>query len=170
METFGHLYKPDDLSAYLTEAYSLERTRADLSNPAKAAWFVEVEVEHIAEVGHIAESSAHDVASGKSKKIVGYAQAGPCELPHSEVTPSCVELKRFYLLKGWQNAGLGSKLFEVVFVWLQSHGSDMWIGVWSENYGAQRFYGRYGFTKVGEYGFPVGDHVDKEFILRKKRA
>jgi ribosomal protein S18 acetylase RimI-like enzyme len=39
--------------------------------------------------------------------------------------------------------------------------------VWSENFGAQRFYGRYGFEKVGEYGFRVGNTVDHEFILKR---
>ena len=44
---------------------------------------------------------------------------------------------------------------------------DVWIGVWSENHGAQRFYARHGFEKVGEYGFTVGRTVDHEFILRR---
>jgi diamine N-acetyltransferase len=39
--------------------------------------------------------------------------------------------------------------------------------VWSENLGAQRFYGRYGFDKVGEYGFVVGKTIDREFILKR---
>jgi ribosomal protein S18 acetylase RimI-like enzyme len=39
--------------------------------------------------------------------------------------------------------------------------------VWSENFGAQRFYARYGFEKAGEYLFPVGDTHDLEFILRR---
>jgi ribosomal protein S18 acetylase RimI-like enzyme len=43
----------------------------------------------------------------------------------------------------------------------------LYIGVWSENFGAQRFYGRLGFTRIGKYGFPVGDHIDQEFILRR---
>ena len=52
--------------------------------------------------------------------------------------------------------------------WLQEDGPrDVWIGVWSENYGAQRFYERHGFEKVGEYGFAVGKTVDREFILRR---
>ncbi len=55
--------------------------------------------------------------------------------------------------------------------WLQSEGPrDVWIGVWSENHGAQRFYAREGFEKVGEYGFPVGGTVDREFILRRSGA
>jgi len=39
--------------------------------------------------------------------------------------------------------------------------------VWSENFGAQRFYARYGFEKVGTYEFPVGQTRDLEFILRR---
>ena len=52
--------------------------------------------------------------------------------------------------------------------WLLQDGPrDIWIGVWSENFGAQRFYERQGFAKVGEYGFHVGRTVDREFILRR---
>jgi ribosomal protein S18 acetylase RimI-like enzyme len=47
---------------------------------------------------------------------------------------------------------------------------DLWIGVWSENLGAQRFYARRGFQKVGEYGFHVGRTIDREFILRRRPA
>jgi ribosomal protein S18 acetylase RimI-like enzyme len=44
-----------------------------------------------------------------------------------------------------------------------------WLGVYSENPGAQRFYTRYGFMKVGEYEFPVGPLRDREFIFSRKR-
>ncbi len=144
-ETFAHLYAADDLAAFLADAYSLERTRADLADPAKASWLVE--------------------ADGKA---IGYATAGPCGLPHAEVTPACGELKRFYFYRAWQNGGLGRGLFDTVMAWLQKDGPrTTWIGVWSENHGAQRFYLREGFEKVGEYGFAVGRTVDREFILRR---
>jgi ribosomal protein S18 acetylase RimI-like enzyme len=52
--------------------------------------------------------------------------------------------------------------------WLERDGPrDLWIGVWSENVGAQRFYGRHGFVRVGDYGFQVGSVTDHEFILRR---
>lgn len=144
-DTFAHLYPPEDLAAFLAEAYGLERTKADLANPAKALWLVE--------------------ADGRA---VGYALAGPCDLPHPDVTPASGELKRFYLLKDWQGGGVGGRLFAEVMAWLERDGPrDIWIGVWSENFGAQRFYGRQGFSKVGEYGFRVGGTVDHEFILRR---
>ncbi|WP_374469068.1 N-acetyltransferase family protein [Phenylobacterium sp.] len=145
-DTFAHLYPPEDLETFLAEAYGLDQTRRNLTDTAKAAWLVE--------------------ADGQ---VVGYAEAGPCALPHPEVTAACGELKRFYLLKDWQNGGLGRRLFTEVIGWLQAEGPrDVWIGVWSENYGAQRFYGREGFEKVGEYGFEVGKTIDREFILRKR--
>lgn len=144
-ETFAHLYPPEDLASFLAEAYGVERTRADLKDPRKAAWLVE--------------------AGGE---VIGYAQVGPCALPHPEVTESCGELKRFYFRKAWQNRGLGGALFAAAMAWLEAHYRDLWIGVWSENYGAQRFYARHGFEKVGEYGFQVGKTVDHEFILRRR--
>lgn len=144
-ETFAHLYAADDLEAFLADAYGLERTRADLADPAKASWLVE--------------------ADGKA---IGYALAGPCGLPHEQVTPACGELKRIYFRKAHQGGGLGGVLFAQVMAWLLKDGPrDIWIGVWSENFGAQRFYERQGFAKVGEYGFAVGRTVDREFILRR---
>jgi ribosomal protein S18 acetylase RimI-like enzyme len=144
-ETFGHLYPAEDLAAFLAEAYGLEATRKNLADPRKAAWLVE--------------------AGGE---VIGYAEVGPCGLPHPEVTEACGELKRFYFLKSWQNRGLGGRLFDETMAWLLKDGPrDIWIGVWSENLGAQRFYVRQGFEKVGEYGFRVGATVDHEFILRR---
>jgi ribosomal protein S18 acetylase RimI-like enzyme len=147
-DTFAHLYPADDLRDFLASAYGPERTRQDLADPAKAAWLAE--------------------ADGRA---IGYAQAGPCGLPHPEVTAACGELKRFYFLRAWQNRGQGRRLFDAVMAWMQQAGPrDVWIGVWSQNFGAQRFYGRQGFEKVGEYGFPVGRTVDHEFILRRRAA
>jgi len=145
VETFGHLYPADDLAAFLADAHGLARAQADLSDTRTAVWLAE--------------------ADGDA---VGYALAGPCGLPHADVTNRCGELKRLYLLKAWQGGGLGARLFEAVEAWLQAQGAEnVWIGVWSENFGAQRFYARHGYRKVGEYDFPVGRTLDRELILRR---
>src|SRR5262249_23180912 len=113
-ETFAHLYPPQDLADFLAQAYSVERARADLANPDKAAWMVE-----------------------QDGRAVGHALAGPCKLPHPEVTPSCGELDRLYLLKACHGGGVGTRLLEEVFAWLEKDGPRrLWIGVWSENHGA----------------------------------
>jgi diamine N-acetyltransferase len=147
VETFGHLYPPRDLERYLEEAYSLGRTRADLADPAKASWILEA-----------------------GDEVVGYALAGPCGLPHPQATAACGELKRIYLLKAWQGGGLGARLFAQTIDWLQCEGPRaVWIGVWSENHRALKFYARQGFEKAGEYDFHVGDTIDREYILYRSR-
>jgi len=144
-ETFAHLYTADDLNAFLDQAYNLDRTRADLADPAKASWLVEADGE-----------------------AVGYATAGPSGLPHDDVTPACGELYRIYFRRDRQGGGLGGRLFAEAMAWLQKDGPrTIWLGVWSENHGALRFYARHGFEKAGEYGFRVGQTVDREFILRR---
>ena len=142
---FEHLYDPQDYADYVSEAYALSRIRADLADPAKAMWIVE-----------------------QDGLAVGYALAGPCGLPHADVTQDCGELKRIYFLREAQGGGAGARLFAEVMAWLQANGPrTVWIGVWSENHGAQRFYARHGFEKAGEYDFPVGRQIDREFILRR---
>jgi ribosomal protein S18 acetylase RimI-like enzyme len=144
-ETFGHLYPPRDLRSYVQTAYSVEKTRESLGDASSANWLVE-----------------------RDGDAVGFALAGPCALPHADVTAACGELKRIYVLKSLQGGGVGSRLLDETLAWLEKDGPRrLWIGVWSENYGAQRLYGRHGFTKVGEYEFEVGETRDREFILRR---
>ena len=143
-EAFGHYYPKSDLDAFLAEAHSVETARRYLADPACAAWLVE--------------------AGGQA---VGHALAGPCDLPHPEVTPSCGELKRIYVLAAWRG-GVGSRLLNQALAWLERDGPRrLWIGVFSANHGAQRLYRRHGFEKVGEYHFQVGMSRDDEFILRR---
>jgi len=144
-ETFAHLYPPEDLAVFLADAHSLARARADLADPAKAVWLVEADGE-----------------------VVGYALAGPCHLPHPEVTPACGELERIYIARTLQGGGAGGRLLAEALAWLEKDGPRrLWIGVWSENFGAQRLYARHGFAKVGTYEFVVGQTRDHEFILRR---
>lgn len=144
-ETFGHLYPPEDLEAFIGEAYAADRQRVILSHPDYAAWLLE-----------------------DDGVAVGHAAAGPCGLPHPQVAPGDGELKRLYLLRDHQNGGWGGRMFAAAMDWLLRDGPrTLWIGVWSENLGAQRFYARHGFGKVGEYLFPVGQTRDLEFILRR---
>lgn len=145
-ETFGHLYPPGDLKAFIDESYAVDRQRVILAHPDYAVWLLE-----------------------RDGVAMGHAAAGPCGLPHPQVRPGDGELKRLYLVKDEQSGGWGSRLLETALSWLERDGHRvLWLGVWSENFGAQRFYARHGFRKVGEYLFPVGDTHDLEFILRRE--
>jgi ribosomal protein S18 acetylase RimI-like enzyme len=144
-ETFGHLYAPEDLAAYVASTYTRNGCLATLADPRMAYW----------------------LAAAEGEPAVGFALAGYCKLPVEGLEPTAGELRQLYVRSGHQNRRLGTRLFEPALEWLEAHYSPLYIGVWSKNHGAQRFYGRYGFVKVGEYGFPVGKTVDHELILRR---
>ena len=147
VESFGHLYAPEDLQAFLDESHSQAAYAQGLADPRYALW----------------------IAERDDGTAIGYAQAGPCGLPHADVKPGDGELKRLYLTREAQGAGVGARLFEEALRWLERDGPrTLWISVWSENFGAQRFYTRYGFTKAGEYDFIVGRQRDHEFIYRRE--
>ncbi len=145
METFGHLYPREDSAAYVARAYSEAACRELLADSRTACWLA--------------------VADGEAP--VGYASAGYCKLPVQDLEPGAGELRQLYVKSTHQNQRLGARLFETALKWLDEHYAPLYIGVWSKNFGAQRFYRRYGFTKVGDYGFPVGKTVDHEFILKR---
>ena len=150
---FAHLYPAADLAAYLADSYALERSREQLADARMATWLMEAQ---------------GDGGGATVSAAVGYAMAGPCALPHPDVTPHCGELKRIYMAPGWQGGGRGSRLLATALAWLEARTSGaLWIGVWSQNLGAQRLYERMGFAKVGEYQFKVGQTRDREFILRR---
>lgn len=152
-DTFGHLYPPQDLHAFLAESYSLEACERVLADDACAVWLLEDDA--------CPEPGRRGVA-------VGHALAGPCTLPHADVAPGDGELKRLYVLRDHQNGGWGGRLFRTALEWLERDGPrTLWIGVWSENHGAQRLYARHGFEHVGDYDFIVGNIRDHEFILRR---
>jgi GNAT superfamily N-acetyltransferase len=81
------------------------------------------------------------------------------------------EIRQLYLRASVQGDGLGTRLLVMALEWLAAQGhSPLYVGVWSGNLGAQRLYARYGFEKIGEYDFPVGNHLDREFILRQRKT
>ena len=144
-ETFGYRYSAEDLGTFLTTEHTPEKYAAWAADDRYGLWIAE-----------------------RDGEVLGYALAGPCGLPHADVTPECGELKRIYLVREAQGAGAGSLLLHASLGWLTKPGRQLWIGVWSENYGAQRLYARHGFEQVGTYDFMVGACRDHEFILRRR--
>src|SRR5579863_6664162 len=92
--TFGHLYPPEDLAAFLEAAHAPDKIAGELAAPDMALWLAE-----------------------KVGDVVGYAVAGACALPHPEVTPGCGEIKRIYVLDGAQGEGLGARLMDEALTW-----------------------------------------------------
>ena len=141
-ETFGHLYTPENLAAFLLN-HSVENWTKELADPRFTVRLAE-----------------HDGAA------VGFAKLGPPSLPF-EVTGPTAELRQLYVLKPWQGAGVAQTLMAWVLDEARAGGADqIFLSVFVDNHRAQRFYARYGFEAVGTYAFMVGTHADEDIIMR----
>jgi diamine N-acetyltransferase len=144
-KTFGHLYKPEDIRTFLTEKHSVETYRDLIVDNQSAVWL------------------ARDAAG----EAIGYAVAGPCHLPAPDMPDNSGELSRLYVSEAARGAGLGQRMLAHVFAWLDARYDPIYLSVYSQNHGAQRLYKRYGFEKVHDYFFMVGNHADPEFIMKR---
>lgn len=143
-QTFAHLYAPKDLSAFLAKSHSPDAYR-QLFEDGGTAWLAE---------------------NGRGE-VTGYAVAGPCTLPVDDMPESAGELGRLYVEEDHQGHGLGVTLLEVALKWLEERYDQLYLSVFSENLGAQKLYSRYGFRKIKEYDYMVGDHADHEFLYQR---
>lgn len=143
VDTFGHLYPPEDLQSYLVKTYGPRVQHDELSDASIKCW--------LALIG---------------ERIVGYAMAGPCELAGCEDARD-LELYRLYVDRDVQGKAVAHALMDKVLMWARLAAANaLWLSVWENNERAQRFYRRYGFVHVGEHKFMVGRVADRDFIWK----
>jgi ribosomal protein S18 acetylase RimI-like enzyme len=142
VETFGPLYRREDLDAFLAQL-SDEAWRGELADPAIAVRIAE------------AEGAA-----------IGFAKIGPLALPAESRGPAA-ELRQLYLLKPFQGRGVAHELMDWALTEAGRRGAgEMFLSVYSGNYRAKSFYRRYGFSYVAPYLFMVGEQADEDEIWR----
>ncbi|MCW1401320.1 GNAT family N-acetyltransferase [Novosphingobium sp. MW5] len=146
VEKFGHMYTPQDLATFLEEAHSPEALAGELANPARLYRLAE-----------------------RDGVLVGYCKLGlKCGFPEYARGQNVLELKQLYTAPGQTGGGIGKALMEWAMGEFEARGADeVQLSVWSGNDGAQRFYARYGFSKVADITFRVGDQLDEEFLFAR---
>jgi diamine N-acetyltransferase len=145
--TFAHLYRAEDLNAFLETVYSPASLAADLANPKRLFQVAEVD-----------------------GTLIGYCKLGlDGSLDHDSGGRHVIDLKQLYLMPGHQGTGIAAHLMDWALAEAERLGADdMLLSVWSGNERAQRFYKRYGFDWVADTYFMVGEHRDDEFLYLKK--
>lgn len=142
---FAIPYSHSDLSAFLETHHSPTAYAAMLADPDLALW----------------------IAENPAGEAVGYAVAGPAGLPVDGCEAGHGELRRLYVARPAQGGGLAPRLIHQTLDWLRAEERPTWLGVWSLNERAQRFYARWGFEKAAEFDYPVGQTIDREFAMRR---
>lgn len=141
---FGHLYSAENLNAFLAESLSEAAIAAELANPAR--------------LYRLAEADG---------RLVGYCKLGlTCGFPEHARGANVMELKQLYTDPNATGMGIGGALMDWAMGEFAARKADeVQISVYAFNDGAHRFYRRYGFDKVADITFRVGEHIDPEFLF-----
>jgi ribosomal protein S18 acetylase RimI-like enzyme len=143
-DTFGHLYRPDDLAVFLKN-HSVEAWEKELADPAFAV--------------RVAK---------KDGVMVGYAKLGPPHLPY-EPRGEAAELRQLYVVEEMKGQGVAHALIDWVIDLARDRRADhLYLSVFTENHRARRFYEKLGFEAEGTYHFMVGNHADDDIVMRLK--
>jgi ribosomal protein S18 acetylase RimI-like enzyme len=148
---FGHLYTPRDLATFLAQVHSPGPVAEEIAGDECTHCLVED-------------------ASSNGRALVAY-----CKLRHPSHFAALsdardpLELGQLYCLPTHTGHGIGAKLMDWALEQARAGGHDaVLLSVYSENYGAQRFYQRYGFGKIADITFPVGEQLDAEYLYELK--
>jgi ribosomal protein S18 acetylase RimI-like enzyme len=137
------LNKPEDMKAYIAEAFSLEQIRGELSDNDTIVMIVEVD-----------------------KQMIGFAKLSEHSVEECVDDQNPIELQRFYILREYHGRGIAQKLMEecLSIARLKKY-QTIWLGVWEFNHRAQRFYEKLGFRKVGTHIFQLGSDPQTDWVM-----
>lgn len=141
-DTFGHLYRPQDLASFLTDTFGPDGLPREIGDPKLKV--------RIALDGD---------------RIVGFAKIAWASTLPAPATPADGELWQLYVASDYHGAGIAAGLMDWAMAELRAAGPPrIVLSVWCDNIRAQRFYARYGFAEIGSAPFRVGEQLDDDRI------
>lgn len=145
-DTFADENTPENMAAYLAEAFSLEQIASEIADPASQFLIAEIE-----------------------GQPAGYAKLVRGKTPEAVNAANAIELERIYALKAWIGQGVGAALMKACLEEAQLKDHDaVWLGVWERNTRAIAFYEKWGFEKVATKIFQLGDDPQTDFVMVRK--
>jgi ribosomal protein S18 acetylase RimI-like enzyme len=143
---FGHLYSAENLANFLAGSHSEAKVAKEIADPALRVMLAE--------------------ADGK---LLGFCKlVMACGWPDHARGSAVIELKQLYTDPEATGQGIGAALMDWALAEAARFGADeIQLSVYSDNPGAQKFYARYGFEKVADIHFMVGEQRDEEFLFAR---
>jgi ribosomal protein S18 acetylase RimI-like enzyme len=144
LQAFTADNKPENVAAYLVQAFTLAQFEKELAHPASTFFVAELEGE-----------------------IIAYTKVNLVPAQTDVNDPDSLEVARLYVLEDHLGSGLGKKLLEKAMEFAkQNQKKYLWLGVWEHNSRAIRFYEKNGLRIFGSHPFPFGDEVQTDYLMR----
>ncbi len=146
VETFGHLYSPENLALFERNSYAPEVIAAEMANPNRRYLLAEDE-----------------------GRLVGYCKIGFDQtLDYDAGDQRIAELKQIYIYASHQGSGIAQVLTDWAVAEARAAGAEaLLLSVYHDNPRGQRFYAKNGFVHVADTYFMVGNHRDDEYLYLK---
>ena len=144
-ETFAHLNTPEDMAAYLEDAFNVDKLMAELKDNNSEFYFLYY-----------------------NEKLAGYLKLNEAPSQTDINDKSALEIERIYVSSEFQGEGLGRYLMEqAISMAAERNKKYAWLGVWEKNEKAIRFYKKNGFYEIGTHTFVMGEDVQNDYVMRK---
>ena len=144
-ETFAHLNTPEDMTAYLEDAFNTDKLMNEFNDSNSEFYFVYCD-----------------------EKLAGYLKLNEAPSQTDINDKNALEVERIYVSSEFQGKGLGNFLMEqAISIATERSKEYVWLGVWEKNKKAICFYQKNGFYKIGTHNFVMGKDVQNDFIMRK---
>ncbi len=159
-EAFADQNTPENLAAYISEAYTTEQFAKELRD--------ENSVFYVARLNQTPVGYAKLRKNGIPENSLPAGEAGIFENTQTpRLAMPCMELQRIYVLRENIGTGTGKRLMEQCLQTARQHGcATLWLGVWERNEKAIAFYGKWGFTVFGSHIFHVGNDPQTDLLMR----
>jgi ribosomal protein S18 acetylase RimI-like enzyme len=144
-----------------TESYAHVNTAENMENYLQANFSEHALMVQLAEQG----TAFYLVNFGDT--TIGYIKLNSGNAQTELKAANALEIERIYVLKEFQNRGIGKLLLDKTLAVAKHMRADyVWLGVWEQNKNAIGFYNRMGFVEFDRHIFMLGN--DKQMDLMMK--
>ena len=144
LQAFTAGNKPENVQAYLAEAFTEDKLTKEMQEPASTF-----------------------ILANLGGKLVGYTKLNLAAAQADVQDPRSVEVARLYTLEEVWGKGMGQLLLEAGINFARQEGKTwLWLGVWEHNARAIRFYEKNGLRIFGSHPFPFGDEIQNDWLMR----
>jgi GNAT superfamily N-acetyltransferase len=144
VQAFTEGNKPENVQAYLSQAFTSVQLEIEWRNPASTFLLASLE-----------------------GRLVGYTKVNLAAAQTDVQDPDSLEVARLYTLEEVWGRGVGQFLLNAALIFAKEKGMTyVWLGVWEHNARAMRFYEKNGFKAFGSHPFPFGDEIQNDWLMR----
>lgn len=143
--TFARDNNPDDFTAYLDEAFDIQKLSKELEAEGSSFFFALV-----------------------NGQIAGYLKLNTGNAQTESIDGDTLEIERIYVDPDFQGSGVGKALLmRSIDEATRQRFEAVWLGVWENNPDAIDFYEKLGFRSFGKHDFVIGGDVQTDILMRR---